>query len=268
MSRRTLGSPRLRWTQRGERCTFEPTPRLHLCEKWVVTRSERLFQLNSLFLRREFAVTAHELSREFRVSVRTIYRDIASLRRQGIPIEGEAGVGYMLRDGYTLPPLAFTRDEIDALALGLRWVAAYGDTALGTASRSALDKISATGIRTVEEVARDAGLVIGHAERSAVDDALLRYVRRSIRSERKVRIRYRDAAGTPSDRTIWPVAIGYFETSQLVAAWCELRSDFRHFRTDRISEWSPSTASIPTSHAALFEHWRRRERLSRSQTGI
>lgn len=233
-----------------------------------MTRSERLFQLTELFLRRAFAVTARELSKTFGVSVRTIYRDIASLQRHGVPIEGEAGIGYILRRGYALPPLAFTPDEIDALALGLRWVVARGDTALAAASQSALAKVSATVPRSAQPTVHAAGLVLAHYERPAVDDRLLVCLRRSIRGGRRVRIRYRNAAGAQTDRTIWPVALGYLETTHLVAAWCELRSDFRHFRTDRVSEWTPLRRQIPTPHTQLFERWRRRESLSQSRTGV
>ncbi|MCG8479147.1 MAG: YafY family transcriptional regulator [Spirochaetales bacterium] len=213
-------------------------------------------------------MTASELSTKFGVSIRTVYRDIASLQRQGVPIEGEAGVGYVLRRGYTLPPLAFTGDEIDALVLGLRWVTANGDTTLAAASQSALGKVSATVPHTVEDVARAAGLVLQHRPQADCDDTFLRYLRSAIRKERKIHIRYRNAAGTPSDRTIWPVALGYFKKTHLVAAWCELRSDFRHFRTDRVAQWSPCRAPIPTPHTELFERWRRRENLSRNQTGV
>lgn len=233
-----------------------------------MTRSERLFQITSFFLRREFAVTAHELAARFGVSLRTVYRDISSLQRQGVPIEGAAGVGYLLRRGYKLPPLMFTNDEIDALLLGLRWAAVNGDRALGSAAIKALEKISATVPSTVEALTRNCGLVLRHNQKPDFDDSLLMCLRSSIRNEMKVRIRYRKADGTESDRTIWPVAMGYFETSRLVAAWCEMRSDFRHFRTDRVSDWHPHGSRIPTSHTELFERWRLRENLARSQTGI
>lgn len=221
-----------------------------------MTRAERLFYLTSLFLLRQFAVTAAELSQTLQVSVRTIYRDIASLQRQGVPIEGEAGVGYLLRRGYTLPPLAFSDDERAAIALGLSWAAANGDTALGNASRSALGKIAATVCQSAAELTRDAGVVVPRRLAASPDDRLLICLRRSIRYGRKVHIEYSDAAGTRSDRTIWPVAIGYFATTRLVAAWCELRSDFRHFRTDRVTRWSATNVSFPASGSQLLQRWR------------
>lgn len=221
-----------------------------------MTRAERLFQLTSLFLLRQFAVTAAELAQTFHVSARTIYRDIASLQRQGVPIEGEAGIGYILRRGYTLPPLAFTYDERAAITLGLSWAIANGDAALGSASRSALSKIAAAVCRSSEELTRDAAVVVPRRLAASPDDRLLICLRRSIRNRRKMHIEYSDAAGTRSDRTIWPVAIGYFATTKLVAAWCELRCGFRHFRTDRVAQWSTTNVSFPASRSELFERWR------------
>lgn len=233
-----------------------------------MTKSERLFQITSLLLRRKFAVTASELATRYAVSLRTIYRDISALQRQGVPVEGEAGVGYVLRRGYKLPPVAFADDEIDALVLGLRWVVANGDTALGEASVAALGKISAMAESTVETLSRSAGLVFEQQHQALVDDDLIRCLRQSIRNQTKIRILYRSESGDLTDRIIWPFAIGYFKTTRLVAAWCELRSDFRTFRADRVLEWHISRAKIPVSQNKLYDDWRRREGLSPSQSGF
>jgi predicted DNA-binding transcriptional regulator YafY len=189
-------------------------------------------------------VTAALLARNLEVSVRTIYRDIEALRSLGVGIDGEAGFGYLLTDDHALPPLMFTSPEVDALALGLRKVMAIGDEELAAAAENALTKLGPvlpkpvrteleSGILLAHSYTRErrlADLASGGAPPRPVDPAL---IRKAAREERKIEIRYRDEQARLTERTVWPLAIAYLDTADLVIAWCELRSDFRTFRLDR-----------------------------------
>jgi predicted DNA-binding transcriptional regulator YafY len=189
-------------------------------------------------------VTAALLARTLEVSVRTIYRDIEALRRLGVGIDGEAGFGYLLTEDHALPPLMFTSPEVEALALGLRKVMAIGDEELAAAAENALTKLGPvlpkpvrteleSGILLAHSYTRERRLaeLAGGASPKPVDPAL---IRRSAREERKMEISYRDEQGRRTERVIWPLAIAYLDTADLVIAWCELRSDFRTFRLDRL----------------------------------
>ena len=184
-------------------------------------------------------MTACALADALEVSPRTIYRDMAALMAQGLPIEGEAGIGYVLRPGFDLPPLMFTPDEIEAMVLGAQLIRRTGDTGLERAARDAVAKVEAVlpdGLR--ERLARTALYVpsYGISQRLHEDTVIdLADIRRAIRDERKLRIAYRDENGKDTDRTILPIAISFFTESSLICAWCELRNDYRHFRTDRVT---------------------------------
>jgi predicted DNA-binding transcriptional regulator YafY len=207
-------------------------------------------------------VTAAVLATELEVSVRSIYRDIATLIAQGAPIEGAAGLGYVLRPGFLLPPLMFGDDEIDALVLGLRWVAQSGDDPLGMAAADALAKIAAVLPAALRDQAEDAGLLAGPGEPVAPALIDLADLRRTIRAERKLRISYVDGKGRRSERTIWPFALGFFDGLRIVAAWCELRQDFRHFRTDRIIGAAPTGERYPRRRRVLLAKWRTGESIA------
>ena len=193
------------------------------------------------------------------MSDRTIYRDIATLIGQGAPIDGEAGIGYVLRPGFVLPPLMFSDDEIEALVFGLRLAAARGDDPLAAAATDTLAKITAVLPPRLRDAANDVGLIAGAAPDKAPSGANLTEIRRLIRAERKLRITYADAGGKRSRRTIWPIAVAFFEQVQVVAAWCESRKDYRHFRTDRILAMEPTDERYPRHRRALLADWRKRE---------
>ena len=193
------------------------------------------------------------------MSERTIYRDIATLAGQGAPIEGAAGLGYVLRPGFMLPPLMFGDEEIEALVLGLRWVAERGDGALGAAAADALAKIAAVLPADLREKAEDTGLIAGPGAALVAAELDLAELRRTIRTERKLRIAYADGAGRRTERTIWPFALAFFDEVRVVAAWCETRRDFRHFRTDRIVKAEPTSERYPRRRRALLAEWRKRE---------
>jgi predicted DNA-binding transcriptional regulator YafY len=226
-----------------------------------MSRAQRLLDLIDVLRRHRFPVTGGALAAQLGVSLRTLYRDIATLQGQGASIEGEAGVGYVLRPGFLLPPLMFGEDELEALVLGVRWVARHGDRRLAHAAEGALSRISAVlpeGLRTGLDTN---GLMVpprvdGAAEVSGPSDENLAQIRAAIRANRKLELDYRDQDGKPSVRRVWPVALGYFEQTRVLAAWCELRAGFRHFRADRLAGMRVLDEPCPRARRALLAEWR------------
>ncbi len=221
-----------------------------------MTRSERLLNLLQALRRARIAVTGVVLAQGLGVSIRTLYRDIASLQSLGAVIEGERGVGYVLRGGLLLPPLMFTEEEIEALVLGSRWVEKRADPRLASAAQDVLTKIAAVLPRDLRQDLEASTLLVGPRKptpKEAIDAAVLR---RAIRSERKLRMTYTDAKGRNSRRVIWPFAMGYFEEARVLVAWCETRKEFRHFRTDRILQLIELGQRYPRRRHALLREWR------------
>ena len=204
-----------------------------MSEDQMVTRTERLLALLQILRSNRVPVTAAALAGELAVSERTIYRDIATLAAQGAAISGEGGLGYVLRGEYFLPPLAFDKEEAAAILLGLRFVLQRGDDALVTAARSARGKLAAVTPRHFS-AADDLGapLLVGPERSKRVQT--LEAVRDAVSRERKLAIDYVDMSASLSSRTIWPLAIGWFDECEILAAWCEMRAAFRHFRVDRL----------------------------------
>jgi predicted DNA-binding transcriptional regulator YafY len=199
------------------------------------------------------------LAREQGVSLRTLYRDIAALQAQGADIVGEAGVGYVLRPGFTLPPLMFKVEEIEALALGAQWVSARADSPLAAAARNALARIAAVLPRELAEVLDTSPLLVGPGDAMAAGDAQLPTVRKAIRGELKLTIDYCDSAGANTRRVIWPIALAFFDRARVIVAWCETRAAFRHFRTDRIVALEVGAGRYSSRRAVLFKQWRMTE---------
>jgi len=220
-----------------------------------MARSERLLSLIQALRRHRRPVSAARLAEELGVSLRTIYRDVRSLVAQGATIEGEAGVGYVLRPGFVLPPLMFDDQEIEAIVLGSRLVMKRGDASLAAAAKNALAKIVAVLPEDLRESAEYSGLMAGPGER--IPDRIdLASVRRAIREENKLHIRYADEQGRTTERTIWPIALGFFDKVRMVVGWCELRQDFRHFRADRMSAVRDTGKRYPKRRRALLKDWR------------
>ena len=221
-----------------------------------MSRSQRLLQLLQILRHHRHPVQAQKLAVELGIHVRTLYRDIATLKTQGAQIMGEPGVGYILRPGFTLPPLMFTRQEITALVLGSRWVAAKADTQLSLAAREALAKIAAVIPADLQVELDTTPLLIGPSQEncSHMDIAPLR---QAINNELKIKIHYMDELKKPSSRTIWPVALGYFEHTRILIAWCELRQNFRHFRCDRITSVTYTQQQIPQRRMQLLQQWKK-----------
>lgn len=179
-------------------------------------------------------MTAARLAARLEIGPRTIYRDIATLQARGVPIEGEAGIGYVLRKGYELPPLAFTTEEIEAIAVGVRMVRRLRDQTLDQASASVLSKLATELPDRARRALLEPRIWVsdGSAARpQGVDQAM---VREAIRDQRKLSITYRDKAERRTRRTIWPIAMVYYVDATLIAAWCERRRDYRHFRVERV----------------------------------
>jgi predicted DNA-binding transcriptional regulator YafY/glutathione S-transferase len=220
-----------------------------------MSRTHRLFDILQALRRRRRPVSGAELAREAGVSLRTLYRDIAALQAMGAEIEGEAGVGYVLRPGFLLPPLMFSREEIEALALGAKWVARRTDDALSDAARNAVAKLSAVLPEDLRADLNDEALLVGPGwERPHHVD--LKLLRLALRDERKLAISYRDEKGARTDRVVWPVALGFFESTRVLAGWCELRSAFRHFRADRIEAAEILHDTLPQRRRTLLKQWR------------
>jgi predicted DNA-binding transcriptional regulator YafY len=221
-----------------------------------MSRAERLLQLMQVLRRHRFPVSGAALAEELQVSLRTLYRDIASLQSQGALIEGEAGLGYVLKPGFVLPPLMFSEEELEALVLGSRWVANRADSHLAEAARNALSKIEAVLPIGLRIAMNNSTLLVGPRSDTDAGNEGLDSVRLAIRSERKLTIGYQDLKQRRSTRTIWPFALGYFDNVRVVVAWCELRQDIRHFRFDRISDLAISQETYPRRRAALLKDWK------------
>jgi len=222
-----------------------------------MNRTERLFALMDALRRHRRPVTAASLADELSVSLRTIYRDVQVLIGLGAPIDGEAGLGYLLRPGFFLPPLMFSEDELEALVLGARWVARQSDTALTLAASNALAKIAAASPKDLRDAMANTGLWVAPIAKDVGAGADVKLVREAIRREHKLVIAYVAETGASTERAIWPIAMAFFERRQTVAAWCELRRAFRHFRTDRITALTPTGERYPKRRSDLVKAWRR-----------
>jgi predicted DNA-binding transcriptional regulator YafY len=228
----------------------------HLGERdQTVRRTDRLFDIIQTLRVATNPMTAATIAEKLEVTVRTVYRDIAALQASRVPIEGAAGIGYVLRRGFDLPPLMFTVDEIDAIALGARLVRRLRDPGLQDAADSVLAKITTIlpdGLRAGVTSARFF-VSDGHAETPQGID--LSDVRYAIRETRKLRITYADAGGQRTNRTIWPIAMAYYVDATLIGAWCELREDYRHFRVERIVTSTVLEETFSTDGGKLVQGW-------------
>lgn len=210
-------------------------------------RADRLFQIIQILRACRRPVTARTLAMELETSPRTVYRDIADLIGQKIPIRGEAGIGYVLDESYDMPPLMLTPSEVEAAVLGAQWVEAQADPMLVLGARDLIAKIRSVIPVHLQAITVE-NIMLVPAMKPRIHDAIdIAQVRECIRSQRRIKLYYLDERNNHSDRTIWPIAIAYFEFARLIVAWCELRSDFRHFRTDRIAgaEFLQDTFPVP-----------------------
>lgn len=224
-----------------------------------MTKSERLLALLQLLRQYKHPVKAKTLAQALSISTRTLYRDIDSLRQQGADIEGEAGLGYVLHDGFLLPPLMFNIEEVEALILGSHWIANHGDKNLCNAASQAMAKIQAVipkqhkgrvGYNTLF-----APLMSKRCDSEKMDEHA-KLVRQAMRDELKTKIDYEDANGETSQRIIYPFALAFFDSVQILGGWCELREDFRNFRVDRIMSIELLKYHYYPRRETLFNKWK------------
>jgi predicted DNA-binding transcriptional regulator YafY len=218
-------------------------------------RSDRLFDIIQRLRTARSPVTAAAIAAELEVTPRTVYRDIAALQASRVPIEGAAGLGYVLRRGYDLPPLMFTADEVEAVLVGMRLLGRTRDPGLQQAAGSVLSKLAAVLPEPLRGSLDTPPFHVsegGAREPGAISLAELRV---AIREANKLRITYRDLGGTASERVIRPVAIEYYVEVTLLCAWCELRNDYRHFRADRIEAAAVLSDSFAADRERLLSGW-------------
>jgi predicted DNA-binding transcriptional regulator YafY len=221
-----------------------------------MSRAERLLNLIEEFRRRRRPVSGDELAQTLGVSIRTLYRDISSLRALGAGIEGEPGVGYVLRSGFLLPPIMFTMEEVDALILGSRWVSEKADKPLAEAARKAMARLTAVMPTELVDRVEAQSLVFTPSVEAQPETIDMTVVRRAIHLERKLRIHYKDEKDKTSERVIWPFLLVYFDGGLLISAWCEMRQGIRHFRTNRIDSLSDLSTRYPRRRHDLIKLWR------------
>jgi predicted DNA-binding transcriptional regulator YafY len=221
-----------------------------------MSRTERLLDLLQILRRHRAPVSGATLAADLSISIRTLYRDIATLQGQGAEIEGEPGLGYVLRPGFMLPPLMFSIDELEALMVGGQWVGRQNDDPrLSKAAGNALSKIAAV---LPDDLRRELEVGTLYVTERRTDPVTIdpSFLRDAIRKEIKLRIGYRDDAGAETERVIWPFVIGFFEQHKVVGAWCELRNDYRHFRMDRIGSLAATGERSPRRRHAMLKEWR------------
>jgi predicted DNA-binding transcriptional regulator YafY len=223
----------------------------------AMRRAERLFEILQVLRRHRKPVTAQTLAEELETSKRSIYRDIADLMAQRVPIRGEAGIGYILDAGFDLPPLMLTPDEIEAAVLGAQWVAQRGDATLAKSAHDLIAKIAATVPERLRPFVLDPVIGVAPPRESPADGLDLTRLRATIRQGLKLALAYRDEQNRETQRVVWPVALGFHEGVRLIAAWCELRRDFRHFRTDRVVDATFLDERYPARPSVLRGEWKK-----------
>lgn len=218
-------------------------------------RADRLFDIIQTLRTAQQPVTAATIADKLEVTVRTVYRDIAALQGSRVPIEGAPGLGYVLRRGFDLPPLMFTAEEADAIAIGVRLLRRLRDAKLEQAADNVLAKLAVVLPEPLQPLLVSAPIYVSEGSAPApvgVDPAALRT---AIHEARKVAIAYMDEAGQRTDRTIRPVAMAYYVDVTLLGAWCELRNDFRNFRVDRILRAELLDERFAAESAKLTAEW-------------
>ena len=230
-------------------------------------RTERLFAIIQILRSKRRPVTGQDLATELEVSLRTLYRDMAELIAQRVPIRGEAGTGYVIDSDYDMPPLMLTHDELEAAVLGAAWVAVRGDEALRRGARDLIAKLTTAVPPHLRPVLLDSSLQPISFRRAEPDRIDVAELRRAIREQHKVELEYTDAKEQASLRTAWPFLLGYMEEVRIVVAFCELRKDFRHFRTDRIRALTVLPTRFSEPALSLRKRWEAERSKRRAQTG-
>jgi predicted DNA-binding transcriptional regulator YafY len=220
-------------------------------------RADRLFRVIQILRRRRTPVTAGAIAEELETSLRTVYRDIAQLLADRVPIRGEAGIGYVLEQGFDMPPLMLTPDEIEAAILGAQWVTGRADAALSRAAFDLIAKIGAVVPEHLRPLVLDPALTSPNWHPVQPDSIDMSRMRAAIHGQTKVALQYRNLKEEGTTRVIWPIAVCYFETVRVIVAWCELRQNFRNFRTDRVVEAQFLADRYPTPRVRLLVAWKK-----------
>ncbi|HEY1638412.1 MAG TPA: YafY family protein [Rhizomicrobium sp.] len=220
-------------------------------------RADRLFRIIQILRRRRTPVTANAVAEELETSLRTVYRDIAQLLADRVPIRGEAGIGYVLERGFDMPPLMLTPDEIEAAILGAHWVTGRADKALSRAASDLIAKIGAVIPEHLRPLVLDPALTSPNWRPVQPDSIDMGQMRAAIHAQTKVAVRYTNLKEESTARTIWPIAVSYFEAVRVIVAWCELRQSFRNFRTDRVVEAQFLADRYPTPRVRLLAAWKK-----------
>ncbi|HZP99946.1 MAG TPA: YafY family protein [Reyranella sp.] len=218
-------------------------------------RSDRLFDIIQQLRTARRPTTAAALAEALEVTPRTVYRDIAALQARRVPIEGAPGIGYVLRKGFDLPPLMFTIDEVEAIAVGARLTQRLQDPRLQEAANSVLAKVQVVVPERLRPHIADTHVYVSPGMQAQAQGADLAEIRAAIRDSRKLYIAYADATGRRTNRTIWPIAMAYYVDVTLVGAWCELRSDYRNFRVVRIQSSKVLDEHFDQDNGRLFREW-------------
>jgi predicted DNA-binding transcriptional regulator YafY len=230
-----------------------------------VRRADRLFRIIQILRRARKPITAAAVAEELETSLRTIYRDIAQLMADRVPIRGEAGMGYILEGGFDMPPLMLTPDEIEAAMLGAEWVRDHGDPQLARAAADLVAKIGAVIPEHLRPILMEPALGAFTTRPRHTDTVDMARVRACIRTQGKLALLYSDEQGRKTHRTIWPIAVSYWDSVRILVAWCELRKGFRHFRTDRVLDAEFLETRYPTPRARLRAAWMKELKASRDE---
>lgn len=218
-------------------------------------RSDRLFDIIQRLRVATKPVTAATLASALEVTPRTVYRDIAALQARRVPIDGEAGVGYILRKGFDLPPLMFTADEVEAIAVGARMVQRLRDPRLQEAADSVYAKVTTVLPESLRATLANPPIFVSPGEAAPAEGIDMAELRAAIRDSRKLHIVYADEQGRRTNRTVWPIAMAYYVDVTLVGAWCELRADYRNFRVERILSSRVLDEHFDQDNGRLFAEW-------------
>ncbi len=222
-------------------------------------RADRLLQILQILRRANGPIAASRIAEELEVSLRTLYRDMVSLESTGVPVRGEAGVGYVLDDGFDMPPLMFTESELEAIMLGARMLDGRVDEALSRAAKDVVVKIAAVVPDNLKSTLIDTPLYAPMLMKPQKFEVDVADIRRALRIEAKVLLNYRALNGEMSQRVIWPVLVSLFRDAMVLAAWCTVRNDFRTFRIDGMLSFDLLEQKMPKSRKTLFVEWKKTE---------
>ena len=229
-------------------------------------RADRLLQIVQILRREGKPVSAGAIAEELEVAKRTIYRDMLAMESINVPVRGEAGVGYVLEEGYDLPPLIFNIGELETLMLGARFVEKFGDPDQITDARNMVAKVSAVLPEELRDKFKAVPLYVGPRAAPEPDTKVdNKTVRDALRRAKVIEIKYQDEAGRKTTRAVWPVSVGYFDMKRVMVAWCEMRDDFRAFRVDRIIELIQTDRRLPRTQAVLKKEWLAREHANKER---